>query len=32
VAIRLTKTENQLLKVLKAAGKHGRHIAGISSA
>jgi hypothetical protein len=32
MAIRLTKTEIQLLKELKAAGKHGRHIAGISSA
>jgi hypothetical protein len=31
MAIRLTKTEIQLLKVLKAAGKHGRHIVGISS-
>jgi hypothetical protein len=32
MAIRLTKTEIQLLKELKAVGKHGRHIAGISSA
>jgi hypothetical protein len=31
MAIRLTKTEIQLLKELKAAGKHGRYIAGIAS-
>jgi hypothetical protein len=32
MAVRLTRTEIQLLKELKAAGEHGRRIAGISSA
>jgi hypothetical protein len=32
MAIRLTKTEIELLKELNAAGEHGRRIAGISSA
>ena len=32
MAVRLTKNEVQLLKELKAAGEHGRHIAGASSA
>ena len=32
MAIRLTKTEIQLLKELKAAGEDGRRIAGTSSA
>jgi len=32
MAVRLTRTEIQLLKELKAAGEHGRRIAGVSSA
>jgi hypothetical protein len=32
MADRLTRTEIQVLKGLKAAGEHGRRIAGISSA
>ena len=32
MAVRLTKCEVQLLKELKAAGEHGRRIAGTSSA
>jgi len=32
MAVRLTKSEVQLLKELKAAGEHGRRIAGTSSA
>jgi hypothetical protein len=32
MAVRLSKTEIQLLKELKAAGKHGRRITDISSA
>jgi hypothetical protein len=32
LTVRLTKSELQLLKELKAAGEHGRPIAGISSA
>jgi hypothetical protein len=32
MATRLTKSEIQLLKELKAAGEHGRRIAGTSSA
>jgi hypothetical protein len=32
MAVRLTKSEIQLLKELKAAGDHGRRIAGPSSA
>jgi len=32
MAARLTRTEIQVLKELKAAGEHGRRIAGASSA
>jgi hypothetical protein len=32
MAVRLTKSEVQLLQELKAAGEHGRRIAGTSSA
>jgi hypothetical protein len=31
MAVRMTKSEVQLLKELKAAGEHGRRIAGTSS-
>ena len=32
MAVRLTRSEVELLKELKAAGEHGRRIAGASSA
>ena len=32
MAVRLTKSEVHLLKELKAAGEHGRRVAGTSSA
>jgi hypothetical protein len=32
MAVRITQSEVQLLKELKAAGEHGRRIAGTSSA